>query len=54
MSMPDGMEKRNVAEENRTPEPELKREDENWDKTAAALFVAPKPEMPKVNGEVQR
>ena len=33
------LEKQNVAEENRTPEEELNRPDENWDKEAAAEFV---------------
>ena len=33
------MEKRNVCEEHRTPEHELTRPDEHWDKKAADQFV---------------
>ena len=33
------MEKRNVVEERRTPDQEISRPDENWDKTAAAEFM---------------
>lgn len=33
------MEKRNVCEEKRTPEHELTRPDEHWDKKAADQFV---------------
>ena len=33
------MEKRNVVEEKRTPEPELARSDDNWDKDAAHMMV---------------
>ena len=40
------MEKRNVAEKHRTPENELKRSDENWDKEAASEF---KPVVDKKN-----
>lgn len=32
------MEKRNVAEAGRTPDPELKRADADWDKEAASEF----------------
>lgn len=32
------MEKRNVVEEKRTPVPEIKRADADWDKEAAAEF----------------
>lgn len=32
------MEKRNLVEEKRTPEHELRRADEDWDKQAAAEF----------------
>ena len=35
------MEKRNVVEQRRTPQNELTRPDENWDKTAANLFETP-------------
>lgn len=34
------MEKRNVVEEDRTPEDELSRPDDDWDKTAADIFDA--------------
>ena len=40
------MEKRNVAEELRTPKEELDRPDENWDKQAADEFkLVTKPEV---------
>jgi hypothetical protein len=47
------MEKRNVVEEKRTPDHELSRPDENWDKKAASEFipvikVEPKPAKPEV------
>ena len=32
------MEKRNVVENKRTPDDELNREDEDWDKAAAAMM----------------
>ena len=42
------MEKRNVVEPRRTPDVEIKRADDNWDKQAAAEFddavVGPKKE----------
>ena len=33
------MEKQNVVEEKRTPDHELSRPDENWDKKAADKFI---------------
>jgi hypothetical protein len=33
------MEKRNVVEEQRTPDHEITRADDDWDKTAAASFI---------------
>lgn len=47
------MEKRNVVENKRTPEHELTRPDDNWDKQAADEFipvikVEPKPAAPVV------
>ena len=33
------MEKRNVVESKRTPEPEFSRPDENWDKDAAEMMI---------------
>lgn len=35
------MEKRNVVEDKRTPDHEIKRTDEDWDKTAAKAFIPP-------------
>ena len=41
------MEKCNVVEEKRTPDREIKRADENWDKEAASQFKMPaKPVLP--------
>lgn len=49
------MEKRNVAEELRTPKEELDRKDEHWDKEAAAVFkIKPLPPLPVVNVEVAK
>jgi hypothetical protein len=44
------MEKRNVVEDKRTPEHELTRPDEHWDKEAAAAFkpVSKPKEQPAV------
>ena len=47
------MEKRNVVQDKRTPEHELTRPDEHWDKDAADKFVPvikiePKPAKPAV------
>lgn len=41
--MPDEMIKCNVVEERRTPNEEIKRADENWDKEAASVFTIPPP-----------
>lgn len=47
--MPDEMVKCNVVEERRTPDSEIKRADENWDKEAASQFKMPtKPVVPAV------
>jgi len=35
------MEKRNVVEDKRTPEPEYSRPDEDWDKAAADMMNVP-------------
>lgn len=42
------MEKRNVVEDKRTPEHEITRPDEHWDKDASDLFEQPlKPVKPE-------
>jgi hypothetical protein len=49
------MEKRNVVEDKRTPEHEISRPDENWDKKAADQFkpvvvpVKPNTQFPVIN-----
>jgi len=56
------LEKRNVVEDKRTPDHELNRSDDNWDKEAADIFKSPSkveksmgpiPESVSENGETK-
>ena len=44
-------EKRNVVEQKRTPDPELNRKDEHWDKEAANEFKPVKKNEAKSGGK---